>query len=709
MKLSTFKRNWMLHYIQPEYLYLPRNTQEPVPEPTEWRYRIKIHINVDFFEIEDYEHSNYHSMQPVFCLKEKNKMIFFEEIEEKRERKTATINGITKTYWFWYFKPIQYRDNLTQIPVLCNDRESNALFGGYDKNNDREDNYNTAIFCFDKNYQIEWYDYNCTRCKINLDTIFLLPLSYVANEEAEEINESIISYQPAFLDIVANGLIEQDSNITEFSYTSEKADEFSAGDILIRGTGTLNNNRVVSVTNEYFEQACAILVHSSEGAVWTFNSQPAYKYKGFARKYKISNNCNTEAFEINSTLSFSSTSSQSRYIDTQLFTKEQYRVGQVIENAGGPTGVPYYYRDPLHPGEWIEYFDTAKFERGEGYDIILKSNIGEKVVPVFQASYYNYYDCQIINDTKLQGEIQRFDIPLESTDMKTLTSIFSQFETNIDIQGSYSTTPQKISLENLIAEKLDSWNYNLKHYGGTEHTPFGTSQWPPEEAFDPEHSEIYYSSLYANSGFAYSTGWYKVIAKGVQGQKLFENYVGGTKYHTDTTISANAKQLIYRGNKYEISLEQIYRAVDPAYATEKTWTDTDISAGDDGSPTNVIFGVPPTTPDLLMQGEYHEKSVNRTISPLPKFDILAQRIGIGLITYYDSTAFTKYSMRIIALNTITNPHYPVVTYFKKRTNFGRTAIDNYIAEEPFDSKLPDILYRIYVDTQRSSLTLQDFL
>lgn len=29
MELSTFKRNWMLHYIKPEYLYLPGNENKP--------------------------------------------------------------------------------------------------------------------------------------------------------------------------------------------------------------------------------------------------------------------------------------------------------------------------------------------------------------------------------------------------------------------------------------------------------------------------------------------------------------------------------------------------------------------------------------------------------------------------------------------------------------------------------------------------------
>ena len=31
MRTSTFKRNWMLHYIQPEYLYLPRREEEDLP------------------------------------------------------------------------------------------------------------------------------------------------------------------------------------------------------------------------------------------------------------------------------------------------------------------------------------------------------------------------------------------------------------------------------------------------------------------------------------------------------------------------------------------------------------------------------------------------------------------------------------------------------------------------------------------------------
>lgn len=33
MRTSTFKRNWMLHYIQPEYLYLPRKSEQPEPHP----------------------------------------------------------------------------------------------------------------------------------------------------------------------------------------------------------------------------------------------------------------------------------------------------------------------------------------------------------------------------------------------------------------------------------------------------------------------------------------------------------------------------------------------------------------------------------------------------------------------------------------------------------------------------------------------------
>ena len=69
-------------------------------------------------------------------------------------------------------------------------------------------------------------------------------------------------------------------------------------------------------------------------------------------------------------------------------------------------------------------------------------------------------------------------------------------------------------------------------------------------------------------------------------------------------------------------------------------------------------------------GENAPKAVFPTLIGIPKEGKLLTDKNMyndySLITYYDSIAFTKYSMRIIALNTITNPHYPVVTYFKKK-------------------------------------------
>jgi hypothetical protein len=41
MNINTFKRNWILHYIRPEFLYLPREKSEPVKATLSFNIKVR--------------------------------------------------------------------------------------------------------------------------------------------------------------------------------------------------------------------------------------------------------------------------------------------------------------------------------------------------------------------------------------------------------------------------------------------------------------------------------------------------------------------------------------------------------------------------------------------------------------------------------------------------------------------------------------------
>jgi hypothetical protein len=47
MKKETLKRNWILHYIKPEFLYLPRKSTPPVP-PSKDGHVVRLHFRFTY-------------------------------------------------------------------------------------------------------------------------------------------------------------------------------------------------------------------------------------------------------------------------------------------------------------------------------------------------------------------------------------------------------------------------------------------------------------------------------------------------------------------------------------------------------------------------------------------------------------------------------------------------------------------------------------
>lgn len=208
MRLSTFKRNWMLHYVQPEYLYLPRRTGEkPEPIPTSFLYRLYLRIRFLYREGAAAATQVDLYLKGKYALKEKGTMTFFQAYIT--ERYTAKINNSSQIFTFISFIPIKYTQadiRQNKVPAL------NILQDLYPQGTVKLGRYQDVILCFDKPYELEWYDVEAEKSKIHIDAINMVELrefSLDKLQQNQELNFMQNIYYAAYLVAIGEGLIKE--------------------------------------------------------------------------------------------------------------------------------------------------------------------------------------------------------------------------------------------------------------------------------------------------------------------------------------------------------------------------------------------------------------------------------------------------------------------------------------------------------------------
>lgn len=672
MKLSTLKRNWMLHYIKPEYLYLPRTKgEEPGPEAD--FYMLKINILWTEEVANEYELYEYFTGARYtyfnFCLKEKNKMVFFQSY--LKEKKIVTINNIEKEYRFIYFEPISYTNE--QISQNIEPVINNLAINNRDTIEIRPNTMHEFIFCFDNKYDIEWYDKSMGYMQPHKNKIILPEL-----KKSYRMNEYLNIYYPSYIDVCSEGIIEKTFHPILQNVAIPSQDRFQE-----RGTGLIQSFK------EYVDSLKGVSIYNAANNTGTraiISGNRCYESASvIARQFTTKNNIGKKSVPLTTDikLELGNIKNPSGFgTDYKIYDNEEithrYWLGWQAE--GGYTG----WREHLSPVTGYTGTVTEIYAETEEENVTSTQRI--EAVSSKRATTQGFNGYIYIN-----GDINNYiitDIAKYKSTLNTLFSFGDDFFTAVPASpGNFDGSFDHIN---------DAWWFNWIPMGGSG--PSG--RWPEVGELVIKDGEwVPADDLYA-TGDEYTGTFSQTNFKGLDGvnnieehslteykYKRITNRIYPSQSNDSGTFGKIEEGISYKAHRDPNTYTSIEGVPTMELATNQT--------------TSILGTALAQTRIQYLEYEQFKKYI---VEPQSTFSKIFQK----LLQYYQNyELYHNNTLKLLNINPLQYEYINKILVFT-------SGQEGYHRESEFTegkgaANYPSIVYRYYVQTERSSLKLQDFL